>query len=309
MSKNTRNKFKLIMKELKTLSGLPVPPIGLGTFPLQGREMADTVLAAAQIGYRLIDTSDDYRGETGIGIACSELYQKTGLKREDLFFQTKISQDNSYWDDPLDGVWFNPNSIHQKLHTVRDVVREKVSISLREMKTQYIDSVLIHYPFPGYYYEIWEELISLKNEGIIRYIGVSNFFQKHIEVIKKSGEIPAINEVFFSPLCTRENLLSFLNNNNIMPLCYSPLLGVKGKIAEEALSQIMNKYNKSLSQIILRWHVDRGCIPIPKSKNKNRLKVNFSILDFSLTQEEVQYINSFNQDFVVAAESLYCPGI
>ena len=139
MSKNTRNKFKLIMKELKTLSGLPVPPIGLGTFPLQGTEMADPVLAAAQIGYRLIDTSDDYRGETGIGIASSELYQKTGLKREDLFFQTKISQDNSYWDDPLDGVWFNPNSIHQKLHTVRDVVREKVSISLREMKTQYID--------------------------------------------------------------------------------------------------------------------------------------------------------------------------
>lgn len=292
------------MKELRTLSGLPVPPIGLGTFPLQGREMADTVLAAAQIGYRLIDTSDDYRGETGIGIACSELYQKIGLKREDLFLQTKISQDNSYLDDPLDGVWFNPNSIHQKLHTVRDVVREKISISLREMKTPYLDSVLIHYPFPGYYYEIWEELISLKNEGVIRYIGVSNFFQKHIEVIKKSGEIPTINEVFFSPLCTRENLLAFLNNNNIMPLCYSPLLGVKGKIAEEALSQIMNKYNKSLSQIILRWHVDRGCIPIPKSKNKNRLKENFSILDFSLTKEEVQYINSFNQDFVVAAESL-----
>lgn len=65
-------------------------------------------------------------------------------------------------DDPLDGVWFNPNSIHQKLHTVRDVVREKISISLREMKTPYLDSVLIHYPFPGYYYEIWEELISLK---------------------------------------------------------------------------------------------------------------------------------------------------
>lgn len=89
MSKNARNKFKLIMKELKTLSGLPVPPIGLGTFPLQGREMADTVLAAAQIGYRLIDTSDDYRGETGIGIACSDIYQKTGLEREDFILSNK----------------------------------------------------------------------------------------------------------------------------------------------------------------------------------------------------------------------------
>ena len=297
------------MKILQTLSGLDVPPVGLGTFPLQGRQLADMVISAAKVGYKLIDTSDDYRGESGIGIGLSELKDKTGLNREDLFIQTKISQDNSYSDDPLDGVWFNPNSIFQKRHNVKEVVRDKVKTSLREMRTDYLDSLLIHYPFPGYYEEVWDELIELKNEGVVRYIGVSNFFPKHIEKIRKSKELPSINELYLSPFCTRDMMLSYFCENDILPICYSTLLGVLGKIPQSIILPMMEKYNKTFSQIILRWHIDRGCIPLAKTKSENRLVENFNVFDFRLNDSEIKLLSSLNTDQVILAESKYCPGI
>lgn len=297
------------MTLLKTLSGLEVPRLGLGTFPLQGRQMADVLITAARLGYKLIDTSDDYRGETGIGLGVSELYNKTGLKRDDIFLQTKISQDNSYGDEPLDGVWFNPNSIFQQRHTVKEVVRDKINISLREMKTEYLDSLLIHYPFPGYYEEVWEELIEVQKEGIVRYIGVSNFFPKHIEKLKYSNAIPAINELYLSPLCTRNAMLKYFKEYEIVPMCYSPLLGVKGKIAQDIINPLMEKYKKSFNQIILRWHVDRGCIPLAKTKSENRLYENFNIFDFKLEDSDIEILSALDVGQVVLAESKYCPGL
>lgn len=141
--------------ELKTKNGTIVPPIGLGTFPLQGEQLADIICEAYKIGYRLIDTSDDYRGETGVGLAVERLNEE-GVSRESLFLQTKISTDNAHSDEPLRGVYFNKNNDFMQRHSVEDVVREKVEISLREMKTDYVDSLLIHYPFYCYYEEIWE---------------------------------------------------------------------------------------------------------------------------------------------------------
>jgi diketogulonate reductase-like aldo/keto reductase len=157
--------------------GQEVPMIGLGTFPFQGRVMADVVKSAATIGYRLFDTSDDYWGEFGIGLAVSEL-SNIGLTRDDLFIQTKISDNNAHADEPLKGIFFNPNSKFMKRHTVDEVVREKVDISLREMKIDYLDSLLIHYPYPVYNVDIWNTLIELKKEGKVRYIGVSYFMHR-----------------------------------------------------------------------------------------------------------------------------------
>ena len=297
------------MITLKTQNGTFVPSIGLGTFPLQGRQMADVMIESVKIGYRMIDTSDDYRGETGVGIGCSELFDKTGLHREDIFLQTKISQDNSYLDDPFDGIWFNSDSIFQQRHSVKEVVRDKVNISLREMQTDYIDSILIHYPFPGFYEEVWDELVTLQKEGKVIYIGVSNFFPKHIENLRKSGVMPSINELFFSPLCTRNEMLDYFHKNCILPICYSSLLGVRDKIPNEIIQPIMGKYKKSFSQVILRWHIDRGCMPLAKSKTPSRLKENFDVFDFHLDEDEINILSSLNQDQVISAESHYCPGI
>ena len=147
--------------KLTNKKGVEIPMIGLGTFQFQGRVMADMVFNASKIGYRLFDTADDYRGEFGIGLAVSEL-GSLGLTREDLFLQTKISDNNAHADEPLIGVYFNEKSMFMKRHTAAEVVREKVSISLREMRTNYIDSLLIHYHYTAYYIDIWKEMIKLK---------------------------------------------------------------------------------------------------------------------------------------------------
>ncbi|RGJ36335.1 aldo/keto reductase [Bacteroides sp. 4_1_36] len=284
--------------------------IGLGTFPFQGRVMADMVFNASKIGYRLFDTADDYRGEFGIGLAVSEL-GSLGLTREDLFLQTKISDNNAHADEPLIGVYFNEKSMFMKRHTAAEVVREKVSISLREMRTNYIDSLLIHYPYPAYYIDIWKEMIKLKEEGIVRYIGVSNFHERHIEnLIHETGVCPEINEVYVSPIGTKQGIIDYCNEHNCLIMTYSPLMDLASdRIPLEPLKTIATKYSKSIAQIILRWNVERGCLPLPKSKKTNRLVENFQIWDFEITKEEVEEISALNKDYQYIVESKTCPGI
>ena len=296
--------------KLTNKKGVEIPMIGLGTFPFQGRVMADMVFNASKIGYRLFDTADDYRGEFGIGLAVSEL-GSLGLTREDLFLQTKISDNKAHADEPLIGVYFNEKSMFMKRHTAAEVVREKVSISLREMRTNYIDSLLIHYPYPAYYIDIWKEMIKLKEEGIVRYIGVSNFHERHIEnLIHETGVCPEINEVYVSPIGTKQGIIDYCNEHNCLIMTYSPLMDLASdRIPLEPLKTIATKYSKSIAQIMLRWNVERGCLPLPKSKKTNRLVENFQIWDFEITKEEVEEISALNKDYQYIVESKTCPGI
>ena len=284
-----------------------VPWIGLGTYPLQGEELAKIAVAAYEIGYRLIDTSDDYRGESGIGMAVDAL-KLNGISRENLFLQTKISTDNAYIDEPLRGVYFNKSNDFMQRHSVEDVVREKVDISLREMRTDYIDSLLIHYPFYGYYEEIWEVMCQLKKEGVVRYIGVSNFSNRHIEKLIADGyECPALNEIYVSPAGAKQERIDYAIEKNIQIMTYSPLH--LGQLSEETILPVMQKYGKSLQQIILRWNIDRGCIPLPKTKSVKRLMENFDVFDFQLTSEEIASISAQNTNYQYLVESHICPGI
>lgn len=294
------------MIDLTTKKGKKVNPIGLGTFPFQGQQMADIVKTVAEIGYSIIDTADDYRGETGIGMAVSQGM----VRREDLFLQTKISNDTAFDDEPLAGRFFNRYTSVMRRHTINEIVREKVTVSIREMHTDYIDSLLIHYPYPDFYEQIWETMMALQQEGVVRYIGVSNFHISHCERLKEVGKLPDINEVYVSPVGTKNDLVSYSNENNIQVMTYSPLMDIRiGRVTEAMFREIMQKYNKTLSQIILRWNIDRGCIPLPKSSNASRLKENFSIFDFKLTKEEVEFIASFNQNVQILPETKICPGL
>lgn len=299
------------MTSISTKDGGAIPFIGLGTYPFQGQEMVDMVKQAVHIGYRLFDTSDDYRGESGIGQAIQELIVQGEMKRESLFLQTKISDNNAYDDEPLKGIFFNPDSLFMKRHSVEEIVREKVNTSLRELNTNYLDSLLIHYPFPEFFVEVWKVLIALKEEGIVRYIGVSNFHERHIELlIKQTGVCPEINEVFVSPIGSKPSLINYCQQHNCLVVTYSPLMDVAAKrISQEKLQPLMAKYNKSLAQIVLRWNIERGCIPLPKSKNLKRLAENFNVFNFSLSAEEVQHISSLNYDYQYLVESKICPGL
>lgn len=298
------------MIELTNKAGAVIPPVGLGTFPFEGRVMADMVKAAVKVGYRLFDTADDYRGEPGIGMAVKELAGE-GFSREHLFLQTKISDNNAHEDEPLKGIYFNPTSKFMQRHSVDEIVREKVATSLRDMKTTYLDSLLIHYPFPNYIVDIWKTMIELKKEGVVRYIGVSNFHVRHIDkLIVETGVTPEINEVYISPIGIKQDLVDYCNKHQIIVMPYSPLMDVAhGKIAIEKLKPMMGKYNKSLAQIILRWDIERGSFPLPKTKNPKRLQENFDVFDFSLTSEEVEIISSLNYDNQYLVESKICPGL
>ena len=197
------------MIQLTNKIGETIPQVGLGTFPFEGRVMADMVKAAINVGYRLFDTADDYRGEPGIGLAVKELSAE-GFNREQLFLQTKISDNNAHENEPLKGIYFNPTSRFMQRHTVDEIVREKVANSLRDMKTDYIDSLLIHYPFPDYIIDIWKTMINLKEEGVVRYIGVSNFHERHIDkLIAETGVTPDINEVYVSPIGIKQCLVEY----------------------------------------------------------------------------------------------------
>jgi diketogulonate reductase-like aldo/keto reductase len=209
------------MNEIKTANGSIIPFIGMGTFPLQGRKMADTVKSAVKIGYRLIDTADDYRGEDGIGLAIDELIKEGFCKREDLFLQTKISANGAYHDEPLAGLFFNPRSRFMQRHSVEEIVREKVATSLMGMNTDYIDSLLIHLPYPGYIEEIWDVMIKLKNEGLVRHIGVSNFHKRHIDAIANSGVLPEFNQIYICPICTKQKQLEYYKAQGIQIMTYS----------------------------------------------------------------------------------------
>lgn len=298
------------MIQLTNKLGETIPQIGLGTFPFEGRVMADMVKAAVKVGYRLIDTADDYRGEPGIGIAVKELAAE-GFDREHLFLQTKISDNNAHEDEPLKGIYFNPASRFMQRHSVDEIVREKVATSLRDMNTSFIDSLLIHYPFPDYIVDIWKTMIELKKQGVVRYIGVSNFHERHIDkLIEKTGVTPDINEVYVSPIGIKQSLVDYCNNHQILVMPYSPLMDVAlCKIPIEKLQPIMEKYKKSLAQVVLRWSIERGCLPLPKTKNPKRLEENFNLFDFSLTTEEVEIISSLNYDNQFLVESKICPGL
>lgn len=298
------------MIKLKTVNGETIPVVGLGTYPFQGKEMANVVKEALKIGYRLIDTSDDYRGESGIGLAIDEL-SEIGLKREDVFLQTKITDDDSYDDEPLAGFFFNKNSRFMKKHTVEDIVREKVDNSLYEMHTDYLDSLLIHQPYPDYYEEIWEVLIKLKKEGKVRYIGVSNFYERHLKKLNYSNEVPEINQIYMSPIGIKKNDVDYCNKEGIQLMTYSPLIDINAgrlSVGETLFHELQRKYGKTLAQIVLRWNVERGSIPLARSRNEERLRENFDIMSFSLTKDEVDCISELNRDFQYLPTSRICPG-
>lgn len=297
--------------ELINKLGEIIPSIGLGTFPFQGIEMANIVKSAVKFGYRLFDTADDYWGEPGIGIAVKELIEEGQFKRENLFLQTKISDNNAHEKEPQKGYYFNPNSKFMQRHSAEEIVRSKVETSLHNMNTDYIDSLLIHYPLAMYNEEVWKSMIDLKKEGLVRYIGVSNFHKRHIEkLISSTGVCPEINEIYISPINTKNDIIEYCNKMNIQIITYSPLMDIAQKrIPLDTLKPIMEKYSKNEAQIVLRWNIQRGCIPLPKTKNLTRLSENINVFDFELTKDEMESISKLNCDYQYLVESQICPGL
>ena len=299
-------------------NGIQMPAIGFGTYPMVGQQLTDAIYHAYNAGFRLFDTADNYYNEEDLGNALKSLYNTTKAKREELFLVTKIS-DELYKPGTLGGgsnkgIYFWKNSpVMQTPDAVANIVRQKVENSLKYLQTDYIDLLLMHWPYPDFFVEIWKEMEKHYAEGKIKAIGVCNCRERHFEKLKKHCHIqPMVNQFESSPVNTKVSLVNYCNENNIRVMIYSPLKNLKRPAHpryQEYLNVLATKYGKTISQIVLRFDVQRGLVPIPKSTRKERIEENYNIFDFQLTEEEMSGLLNLNENRQYMPESKSCPGL
>ena len=254
--------------------GNQIPILGLGVYKVDDEITGPLVSDALQLGYRLIDTASMYQNEKGVG----EGLRHSGVPREDVAVATKFWMDDLGFDNTLKAF-------------------EK---SLELLDLDYLDLYLIHWPAPKrglLYVDSWRAMERLKNEGLVKSIGVCNFHPHHIEEILKVAEhVPAVNQIELHPLLTQDEVLAFDTSHGILTQAWSPL--ARGQIIENSLlERIAGNHNKSVAQVVLRWHIQRGVAVIPKSTSKSRIAENIDVFDFVLSEQEVAEISSLNANY------------
>jgi diketogulonate reductase-like aldo/keto reductase len=230
----------------------------------------DAVAHSLQIGFTLLDFSAAYGNEQLIGKAI----KRSGIARDKLFLTTRVSN-------------------RQQL---KGNIREEFFRTLEKYKTDYVDLYMFHWPVTGVYTDTWKQMEQLYKEGYCKAIGVANCHQHHLEEIFKIAEIiPAVNQFEVHPLFTQKPLIEYCKSKNIVVEAYTPIARFDDRLVRlPALNDIAKKYNKSIVQIVLRWHIQNGVIPVVRSLNKKRQLENISVFDFELTNEEMQKIDGFN---------------
>ena len=255
--------------EFATLNnGLKMPMAGIGTFLLSSDEAEASVLAALEDGYRLIDTANAYVNEKAVGRAM----KKSGLKREEIFLETKL------WPSFYENV-------------------DAVDKTLERLGTNYIDLLLIHQP-AGNYVAGYRQMEKAYKEGKVKAIGLSNFNQEQIEEILGLCQVkPAVLQTEVHPYFQEQELKKFLSKEGMVIQAWYPLgHGDKALLEEPLFTELGKKYGKTNAQIILRWHIQDGNIVIPGSKNPAHIQDNFDLFDFSLTEEEMAKIAALDKN-------------
>ncbi len=260
-------------------NGITIPHIGLGTWQIKDpNEVGDAVRSALDIGYRLIDTAAIYGNEEGVGTAVR--YHET--PREEIFVTSKLWNDSHDYDSALRAF---------------DATMERLGLD-------YLDMYLIHWPVPSQnkFTDAWRALESLYQDKRVRAIGVSNFKTHHLSTLLESASItPAVNQIELHPRLQQTSTREFCATHNIAVESYSPIMRADKGLAR-AVDPIAAKHHKTPAQIILRWHIDNGLLPIPKSTNGDRQRENFSIFDFSLDEEDMQQMADLNEEQIVVAD-------
>ncbi|MGZ0879397.1 aldo/keto reductase (plasmid) [Priestia megaterium] len=262
-------------------NGVKMPGFGLGVFKVdEGPELVNAVKVAIKHGYRSIDTAAIYGNEEGVGQGIREGLKEAGISRENVFVTSKV------WNADLG----------------YDATIAAYETSLKKLGLDYLDLYLIHWPVEGKYKESWRALETLYKEGKVKAIGVSNFQAHHLKDLMEDAEIkPVINQVEYHPRLTQKELQAFCEKHHIQLEAWSPLM--QGELLDnEVLTEIANKHNKSVAQVILRWDVQNGIITIPKSTKEHRIVENASIFDFELTKEEIESIDELNQNHRVGPD-------
>ena len=252
--------------------GTTLPDIGFGTYPLRGDEGTAAVLDALAIGYRLIDTAVNYRNEDAVGRAIA----RTEVPRSEIVVTTKL-----------------PGRDHGFDETLRSFDRSAEALGL-----DVVDLYLIHWPNPsvGKYVDAYRAMVRLKEEGRVRAVGVSNFTEEHLtRVADATGAMPAVNQVEMHPFFPQVELRAFHAEHGIVTEAWSPL-GKAAPVKEaEPVVAAARAHGVTPAQVVLRWHLQLGSVPIPKSKDPGRQRENFDVFGFELTDDEVAAITALGR--------------
>ena len=244
-----------------------MPILGLGTWQLT-KDTAGTVEAALQLGYRMIDTSRDYGTQPGIG----EAIKRSGLERESIYLVTKVEEtDDAY---------------------------EATRKNLHELQLTYADLMLIHRPpDTGAGEELWDGLIRAKKAGLAKDIGVSNYSSKLITaLIDATGETPTVNQIEWNPFGHSDDMLKYCQQRKIVIQAYSPLTRTK-RLDDRSLRAIASTYDKTPAQVLIRWNLQRGTVPLPKANQREHLKENMHVFDFEISTDDMTTINGLNEHY------------
>lgn len=300
----------VIIPKYKLNNGLEIPSMGLGTYGLSQEAMVSSIKTSFEAGAALIDTASAYNNEHFIGNAIDILSFQNVLTRKDLFIETKVG-DKLYDDGKPRGYYFY-NSTSCPNHDIKSQVMEQVERSMNLLKTDYIDLLLIHWPYNDALCEIWKCLENLYDEKVVRAIGVSNFKVRHLKkIITKANYVPMVDQLCVSPVNLLLEEYLFCKENNIQIEAYSPLNTLKNDVVlsnHKDFFMLADKYNKCISQVLLRWFFQKYIIPIPKSSNPNRVRSNTNIFDFTIEPNDILKIDSMNYDYQYLVESKFCPG-
>lgn len=258
------------MEQVTLYNGVKMPIIGYGVYQVSKEECERCVMDALAVGYRSIDTAQSYFNEEQVGSAIV----KSGVPREDIFLTTKV--------------WLE--------HYGYDAARKSVLESMRKLRTDYLDLVLLHQPFSDYY-GAYRALEDLYDEGKLRAIGVSNFYSDRLVDIASFSRIkPMVNQVETHPFNQQVEAKKWMDKYGIQIEAWAPFGEGRGGLFENpALVEIAQKYKKTTAQVILRWHIQCGVIVIPKSTHKERMQENLNIFDFALDQADMKLISELDK--------------
>ncbi|MGO2860000.1 MAG: aldo/keto reductase, partial [Brevibacterium sp.] len=252
--------------------GRSIPQLGLGIYAMKGQEGVDAIVGAIDSGYRLLDTAVNYENEREVG----EAVANSPVDRSELFVTSKIPGRHHGFDEAI----------------------ASTEESLARLGLDYLDLHLIHWPNPsvGKYIDTWRGLIELRERGLVKSIGVSNFTEAMLaELIEVTGVTPAVNQVELHPYFPQEKLIEFHRSVGVQTEAWSPLYRDQGLFDEAPIAEAAAAHGVVPAQVVLRWHVEIGSLPIPKSANPDRQRSNADVFGFHLTPAEVAAISGLER--------------
>ena len=258
------------MQYVTLSNGVKMPQLGYGVYQVTQNECERCVLDALEVGYRHLDTAQSYFNEAEVGSAI----KKSGVPRKEIFLTTKV--------------WVE--------HYGYDECRKSVEQSLKKLQTDYIDLMLLHQPFSDYY-GAWRALEDLYDEGVLKAIGVSNFYPDRLVDIASFSRIrPMVNQVETHPYNQQTEAHEWMKKYGAIHEAWAPFgEGRGGLFSDPVLQKIGEKYDKTTAQIMLRWHLQRGIVVIPKSTHKERMAENFDVFDFTLSDGDMKAIAALDK--------------